>query len=49
MALLEITKEEREAIKKLQDEATKKHFDRKNELKKGVQSKKVEEKEKPTK
>lgn len=42
MGLLEISKEEKDAIRKQHQEATKKVNDRKEELKKGVQSQKKE-------
>jgi hypothetical protein len=48
MSLINLSDEERESIKKQHEEATKKHYDRKNELKKGIQPKKKQE-EKPTK
>lgn len=49
MGPLNLTKEEREAIHKQHEEAIKKHNDRKEELKKGLQAQKKEEPKKENK
>lgn len=46
MAVLNLTKEEREAIHKQHEEATKQFHNKKAELKKGLQSNKKEEEKK---
>ena len=44
MAQLKLTDEERAAMSKLHKDANQKHHDKKEEMKKGIQPKKTEEK-----